>query len=527
MRTLIIPAAGNGNRTSEFYFPKCLLAVNQRPIIFQIIESWSKYVDEVVIVINEKTGLIIKEYMEKYYKNNNMKIVYCLQKKISGTYFAIKEAMLASKNKKYILNWSDVCLEKNIKDDILMGIDEKNIIFTTEKKSCRWQFKENRFINRGPYIIGRGGIWGVFILNSISEEFFSLKSEKDEETEILEKLDPKSFVEIQYEDFVDVGDDGKYTLDVKKADNKTRAFGSSNNMSIYDNVIIKNTSDKKLKDSEENWYKNSNFDFSPKVISYSPLVLEKIDSMTLSERIVLEGKGFESFALKRLFEILKKIHLSKKPVNANFESSYDQYIGKTIKRLEKTNFLFSGFNKKKIEINGKLYENPLVLLKKYEKEFLEIFADSFLFVHGDLQTSNALITKDNKIYVIDPRGYFGDTPLYGDPMYDFAKLYYGFCGMWDKFRAGESKVLFNGDSFSIEPLLSREILDRRRDLFFEETKKVNYVEITEKKIDILHAIIWLSVTDYIANDVLSSLWGYLNGTILINEVCKRYFNGKI
>ena len=36
-------------------------------------------------------------------------------------------------------------------------------------------------------------------------------------------------------------------------------------------------------------------------------------------------------------------------------------------------------------------------------------------------------------------------------------------------------------------------------------------------VDLLHAIIWLSVTDYTANDVLSCMYAYLKGTVLIND----------
>ena len=99
MKTLIIPAAGKGKRMSEFYFPKCLLSVHQRPLIFQIIDSWEDYIDEVVIVLNYETGKIIEEFISKYYKNDKIKIVYCYQNETSGTYFAILEAVKKQKIK--------------------------------------------------------------------------------------------------------------------------------------------------------------------------------------------------------------------------------------------------------------------------------------------------------------------------------------------------------------------------------------------------------------------------------------------
>jgi hypothetical protein len=135
-----------------------------------------------------------------------------------------------------------------------------------------------------------------------------------------------------------------------------------------------------------------------------------------------------------------------------------------------------------------------------------------------LQLSNILINDKKELFVIDPRGYFGNSKLYGDAMYDYAKLYYGFCGMWNKFSKGDNNVKYINNNFILYPLIDKKELKERRKIFFKEAKKVKYIEINKFKIDLLHAIIWLSVTDYISNDVLSSLYGYLNGTILINKL---------
>ncbi len=42
--------------------------------------------------------------------------------------------------------------------------------------------------------------------------------------------------------------------------------------------------------------------------------------------------------------------------------------------------------------------------------------------------------RDNKIVMFDPRGYFGKKELYGDPDYDFAKVYYSVVGSYDIFN---------------------------------------------------------------------------------------------
>lgn len=141
----------------KYYFPKCLLSVHQRPIIFEIINYWKKYIDEVVIVLNRQSGEMIKEYFNKYF-NEKIKIKFCYQEKKSGTYFAIKKGMEISKNNDFILNWSDILLEGELPGDI------NNSIFVTNKISCRWKF-ENSFIHsfRRMYYFRFWNFWSFYL----------------------------------------------------------------------------------------------------------------------------------------------------------------------------------------------------------------------------------------------------------------------------------------------------------------------------------------------------------------------------
>ena len=51
----------------------------------------------------------------------------------------------------------------------------------------------------------------------------------------------------------------------------------------------------------------------------------------------------------------------------------------------------------------------------------------YSLIHGDIHLGNILV--DNKLlYFIDPRGYFGNTKLFGLCEYDFAKLMFGLSG---------------------------------------------------------------------------------------------------
>lgn len=526
-RTLIIPCSGEGKRLKKYFFPKCLLPLKQRPILFQIIDYWKEYINQVVIVVNNNNKNIIKEYFAKYYPDKKLKIDFAFLYKSPGSYSSVKKGIEYAKNKKLILNWTDVCIKNKNKLIELLSLNEKNVVLTTDKVECRWKVVNNKFYHDKKMQLNKGGIFGIFIIND-KESMFNktLDENRKEEPEILEALDKNKFIEYKYENFYDIGDAKKYTSDLRKVgkDSGTRAFGSGNKMTIKKDIIIKYISDKKLRENEENWYKNANFLFIPKAISYNPLTLQRLNAIPAHDKLILNpNEEIEDLIIKQLFSIVKEIHLSKGIKESDFESSYDQYYAKTIKRLERVDFMFNSFNKDKIKINGKSYRNPLLILKENEEKIKSVFAKKFRFIHGDIQLCNTLIHKNNKLYVIDPRGYFGNSKLFGDPMYDFAKMYYGICGMYGEFCIGnnEFKINENG-SFEIKELIDEETYLRRRNKFIKEFEKIDYVEQSMEAVDLLNVIIWLSVTDYTANDVLSCMYAYLKGTIMINE----FFNGK-
>ena len=61
-------------------------------------------------------------------------------------------------------------------------------------------------------------------------------------------------------------------------------------------------------------------------------------------------------------------------------------------------------------------------------------------IHGDPSFSNSLVDKDNQIWLIDPRGSFGNTKIYGDRRYDWAKFYYSAVGNYDSMNSKKFKV---------------------------------------------------------------------------------------
>jgi hypothetical protein len=54
--------------------------------------------------------------------------------------------------------------------------------------------------------------------------------------------------------------------------------------------------------------------------------------------------------------------------------------------------------------------------------------DKYNLIHGDIHLGNILLCDNNELYFIDPRGYFGESSLFGLCEYDYAKLMFGLSG---------------------------------------------------------------------------------------------------
>ena len=66
-------------------------------------------------------------------------------------------------------------------------------------------------------------------------------------------------------------------------------------------------------------------------------------------------------------------------------------------------------------------------------------------IHGDTHLGNILVDKNETFYFIDPRGYFGESKLFGIYEYDFAKLMFGISGysIFDNMEIDDLSVINN------------------------------------------------------------------------------------
>ena len=124
------------------------------------------------------------------------------------------------------------------------------------------------------------------------------------------------------------------------------------------------------------------------------------------------------------------------------------------------------------------------------RKAVSIKAKKFCFIHGDCTFSNMMSREDGEIVLVDPRGYFGHTQFYGDPAYDWAKVYYSIAGDYDQFNMGNFRLHFDKDSVQVD--IETNGFRETEKLFLGLVKE----DADEKEIKLLHALIWLSLAAY-------------------------------
>lgn len=131
----------------------------------------------------------------------------------------------------------------------------------------------------------------------------------------------------------------------------------------------------------------------------------------LNEKLYIENKNidFNTYKKNLILETTEKILSRNKTIN---------FI------IEKYSFI-KKVNGIKIMDLDTILSKIKVLIETYLKTAELIYFP----VHGDLQLNNILINpENNNIKFIDPRGYFGESKIYGMKEYDYAKLYFGLSG---------------------------------------------------------------------------------------------------
>lgn len=497
---VIIQAGGKGTRLEGLTRnrPKCLVPVNNRPMIFR---AFRAFADCDIKVICDYKADVLRRYLSAFAKDWQIEVVDAGG---IGTASGIARALeRVEDDEPVVVTWCDLLFDDDFElpECLRGGRLEENWIGLSGTFPCRWSFREGGFVHEASE---SAGVAGFFAFRNKAE-----LADVPADGALVPWLQEMGIVfkPFYLEKVTEVGTVAAFEKLMKPA--VCRPF---NDVQFSAETVTKsgiNEQGRRIAIDEVAWYRHvSELGFTqiPKIYSYSPLVMERIsgrniweyDCLTLTEkRRVVDS----------IVDGLDRLHHLEAPVPA-VESDLDEtYITKTFERLEKVRDLVPFARDEYIRINDRWYRNIFYDQDVLSAVFKRRYPKEFRLIHGDCTFSNMIYDRlHGEVRFIDPRGYFGKTKLYGDVDYDWAKVYYSLVGNYDQFN--RKKFALDIQEKSVELAVRPSNWADMENYFFEKLEGVS-----RTKIQALHAVIWLSLTTYAWEDYDSICGAFYNGII--------------
>jgi hypothetical protein len=178
---------------------------------------------------------------------------------------------------------------------------------------------------------------------------------------------------------------------------------------------------------------DNNISFSmPKLIdcSNNEISLAYIEnSTTLTNKINDTNVDFFIECIKKNIDI---IHLIHKPITPNIlkRDLEIEFKNKLVDRFNEYDWETNSLYKSIQYVNNIKIQNLNYYSNKIQTKLFSYLNERNFYnlIHGDIHLGNILIDPSYNILFIDPRGYFGETQLFGIKEYDYAKLLFGISG---------------------------------------------------------------------------------------------------
>jgi hypothetical protein len=211
--------------------------------------------------------------------------------------------------------------------------------------------------------------------------------------------------------------------------------------------------------------------------------------------------------VERMCDNLRHLH-SLGNCNSAFEDYEDTYVRKTFERVDSVSSMIPFFLEKTFKINGLSCENPFRNPDLFKSQIRLLFGDGYKTIHGDCTFSNIIVDASLNPHLIDPRGRFGSTLIYGDPNYDWAKMYYSVKGNYDSVNRKLIDVHIEHSGVRIECASNG----------YEEFHPIilEACGASRETIERLHSLIWLSLTGYVKEDIDSMMYSFYKGVLIWN-----------
>lgn len=507
---VIVQAGGKGTRLGYLTQnkPKCLVSIQGKPLLYHL---FSIYPDSTFQIIGDYKSDVLKTYLSVVPPKCKVNFIKASG---TGTGSGIAQALKnIEDDEDILLVWCDLILGKNFLDFEGLEINRPQIGLS-RYFPCRWSLN-----NQGKLVheaSDKTGVAGFFRFPNKS-----FISDIPESTEFVRWLANKNldFQKVFLDNTLEVGTSKAYEA-AQATQSHTRFF---NKLDYESDRVIKRCIDpdyNHLISSECHWYQyiqGQNYKQIPKIYSTEPLTLEKIDGYHPFE-VEDQDLAQISHILHSAIEALKGLHqLDEQPFSV--ECLKSNYMDKTKSRVQSVAPLIQGFELETITVNGLECRNPFHQRYAWIFEQIENYLlrtqSSFRPIHGDPTFSNMLYSKSREeVVLFDPRGYFGKTKIFGDPDYDWAKLYYSVVGNYDAFNRRQFILHDQG--------LGNYIVQMQPSSYRQIVGELNQHLPNPCRIELLHALIWLALTSYASDDIDSIRSSFYLGVYYLEKTLIKY-----
>ena len=508
---IIVQAGGKGTRLGSLTQnkPKCLVSIQGKPLLYHL---FSLYPNSSFQVIGDYKSDVLETYLSVV--PPKCKKVQFIKASGTGTGSGISQALKnIGENEDILVVWCDLILAKDYLNFAGLELDSPQIGLS-RSFPCRWSLN-----NDGKIVHEASEQRGVAGFFRFPDKSFI--SDIPESAEFVRWLSHKNlkFQTVFLDDALEVGTTKAYEA-AQATQSHTRFF---NKLDYESDRVTKRCVDPDydhLIANECHWYeyvKSQKYQQIPKIYATEPLTLEKIEGyhpFEVDSNNLTQIQKILNSAIKALQDLHK---LDEK--TASLECLKANYIDKTRDRVESVAPLIQGFELETITVNGLECRNPFhdrySWIFKQAEEYLLSTQSSFCPIHGDPTFSNMLYsTAREEVVLFDPRGYFGKTKIFGDPDYDWAKLYYSVVGNYDAFNRRQFVLYDHG----VGDYVIHMKLSHYSRIASELTRQLP----NPCRVELLHALIWLALTSYASDDIDSIRGAFYLGVYYLERTLTKY-----
>jgi GTP:adenosylcobinamide-phosphate guanylyltransferase len=514
VKTIIIQAGGRGSRMSYLTDnkPKLLIPFRGKTILQHFLDNYPDC--DFIIIADYKKDVLIS-YINTILLDNFAKNITVIESEFKGSYAGLITAKkIITHNEPIAIVWSDLVLSSPITHAGEIQV------YTTAKVECRYSFENNKIVNVSNAIEGKlraGGVFGLFTLKN-KDLIDEIEHRSFVGDFLLSNEKPKLIRKKSFKNVIDLGTLERYNNQLDK--NYSRFFNllkiNRRKKTMIKTCIVPGY--EHLINSEIDWYyfvSKKGFKNIPEIFCEAPLTMEYIDGLHPHEK-----KDFGEKDLFNIIETIAKLHsLShSKPVVDDLKLVYLQ---KTIDRVNSVRPLIPFYDLEEISINNVPCVNPFhpKFLVNFIENLRDINCEHFKFIHGDTTSSNMFIKKDGSICLFDPRGIFGKSEIFGDPCYDYAKLYYSLFGNYDAINTNNfmyrASASYGSVLCSITPTIQNRSLEEK---FFEYV--IKHEDFSKAKNMLMQSSLWFSLTGYVVENYDAINFAFLQGCYYYTKYLK-------